>query len=190
MRVGGYVRLRHSPDLSGVTWPTSTSISEQIAGSATEAYADLKAGTYSAKFVDSGGRESLTAALIEFTKADLQSVEVVGALGSTEDPSFTGTKTNLTVDTVNNELELATTGNELNPLGDFDLEDGGGLLLEDDSNFTLQGDDELHQSGTYVFNSGNTFTLSDVFSLRLDSTLRARSLTRMGNASTMSLTLT
>jgi len=175
VRVGGYVRLRHSPDLSGVTWPTSTSISEQIAGSATEAYADLKAGTYSLKFVDSGGRESLNAALIEFTKADLQSVEVVGALGSTEDPSFTGTKTNLTVDTVNNELELATTGNELNPLGDFDLEDGGGLLLEDDSNLDLQGDDELHTSGTYVFNSGNTFTLSDVFSLRLDSTLRARS---------------
>ena len=175
VRVGGYVRLRHSPDLSGVTWPTSTSISEQIAGSATEAYADLKAGTYSAKFVDSGGRESLTAALIEFTKADLQSVEVVGALGSTEDPSFTGTKTNLTVDTANNELELATTGNELAAIGDFDLEDGGGLLLEDDSNLDLQGDDELHQSGTYVFNSGNTFTLSDVFSLRLDSTLRARS---------------
>jgi len=175
VRVGGYVRLRHSPDLSGVTWPTSTSISEQVAGSATEAYADLKAGTYSLKFVDSGGRESLNAALIEFTKADLQNVEVVGALGSTEDPSFTGTKTNLTVDTVNNELELATTGNELSPLGDFDLEDGGALLLEDDSNFTLQGDDELHQSGTYVFNSGNTFTLSDVFSLRLNSTLRARS---------------
>jgi len=175
VRVGGYVRLRHSPNLSGVTWPTSTSISEQVAGSATEAYADLKAGTYSLKFVDSGGRESLNAALIEFTKADLQNVEVVGALGSTEDPSFTGTKTNLTVDTVNNELELATTGNELSPLGDFDLEDGGALLLEDDSNFTLQGDDELHQSGTYVFNSGNTFTLSDVFSLRLNSTLRARS---------------
>ena len=175
VRVGGYVRLRHSPDLSGVTWPTSTSISEQIAGSATEAYADLKAGTYSLKFVDSGGRESLKAALIEFTKADLQSVEVVGALGSTEDPSFTGTKTNLTINTANNELELATTGNELNPLGDFDLEDGGGLLLEDDSSFTLQGDSELHTSGTYVFNSGNTFTLSDVFSLRLDSTLRANS---------------
>lgn len=175
VRVGGYVRLRHSPDLSGVTWPTSTSISEQIAGSATEAYADLKAGTYSAKFVDSGGRESLTAALIEFTKADLQSVEVVGALGSTEDPSFSGTKTNLTVDTANNELELTATGEELAAIGAFDLEDGGGLLLEDDSEYTLQGDSKLNTSGTYVFNSGNTFTLSDVFSLKLDSTLRARS---------------
>jgi len=175
VRVGGYVRLRHSPDLSGVTWPNSTSISEQIAGSATEAYADLKPGTYSAKFVDSGGRESLTAALIEFTKPDLESVEVVGALGSTEDPSFTGTKTNLVVDTVNNELELGTTGNELSALGDFDLEDGNALLLEDGDTYELQGDSELHTSGTYVFNGGNTFTLSDVFSLKLDSTLRARS---------------
>lgn len=175
VRVGGYVRLRHSPDLSGVTWPTSTSISEQISGSATEAYADLKAGTYTAKFVDSGGRESLNAARIEFTKADLLNVEVVGALGSTEDPSFSGTKTNLTVDAVNNELELATTGNELQPIGDFDLEDGNAILLEDDSNYTLQGDNELHTTGVYKFNGGNAFALSDVFSLRLDSTLRARS---------------
>ena len=175
VRVGGYVRLRHSPNLSGVTWQTSTSISEQIAGSATEAYEDLKAGTYSAKFVDSGGRESLAAALIEFTKADLLNVETVGALSSTEDTAFTGAKTNLAVDTVNNELELATTGSELQPLGNFDLEDGNALLLEDDSNLGLQGDSALHQSGTYVFNGGNTLTLSDVFSLRLDSTLRARS---------------
>jgi predicted phage tail protein len=175
VRVGGYVRLRHSPDLSGVTWPNSTSISEQISGSATEAYADLKPGTYSAKFVDSGGRESLNAALIEFTKPDLESVEVVGALGSTEDPSFSGDKTNLVVDAVNNELELGTTGNELSALGDFDLEDGNALLLEDGETYLLQGDSELHQSGTYVFNGGNTFTLSDVFSLKLDSTLRARS---------------
>jgi hypothetical protein len=166
--------LRHSPNLSAVTWQTSTSISQQIAGSATEAYADLKAGTYSAKFVDSGGRESLTAQLVEFTKPDLLSVEVVGALSSTEDTAFTGTKTNLTVDTVNNELELATTGNELNALGDYDLEDGSGLLLEDEETYVLQGDSELHTSGTYVFNGGNTLTLSDVFNLRLDSTLRAR----------------
>tara|TARA_R100001460_G_scaffold9873_3_gene23466 strand:+ start:2943 stop:6284 length:3342 start_codon:yes stop_codon:yes gene_type:complete len=175
VRVGGYVRLRHSPDLSGVTWPNSTSISQQIAGSATEAYADLKAGTYSAKFVDSGGRESLNAALIEFTKPDLESVEVVGALGSVEDPSFTGTKTNLVVDTANNELELGETGSELAAIGDFDLEDGNGLLLEDGNAYQLQGENALHQSGTYVLNGGNTFTLSDVFSLRLDSTLRSRS---------------
>ena len=61
VRVGGVVRLRHSPDLTGVTWATSTSISDDVAGSATETYEDLKPGTYSIKFVDSGGRESLDA---------------------------------------------------------------------------------------------------------------------------------
>ena len=175
VRVGGYVRLRHSPNLTSVTWPNSTSISEQIAGSATEAYADLKPGTYSAKFVDSEGRESLNAALIEFTKPDLQSVQVVGALGSTEDPSFSGIKTNLVVDAVTNELELGETGSELAASGDFDLEDGTALLLEDASNYQLQGDNALHTTGVYKFNGGNAFALSDVFSLRLNSTLRARS---------------
>ena len=174
VRVGGYVRLRHSPNLSGVTWPNSTSISEQIAGSATEAYADLKPGTYSAKFVDSGGRESLIAALIEFTKADLQNVEVVGALSSTEDPSFTGPKTNLVVDAVNNELELGTTGEELSGLGILALEDGFNLLFEDGENLELQGNSKFHTSGVYKFNGGNAFALSDVFSLRLNSTLRVR----------------
>jgi hypothetical protein len=175
VRVGGYVRLRHSPNLSSVTWANSTSISEQIAGSATETYADLKSGTYSMKFVDSGGRESLNAALIEFTKPDLENVEVIGALSSTEDPSFSGTKTNLTINTVNNELELALLSDELSPKGDFDLEDGNALLLEDGSNYQLQGDAQIQQSGTYIFNGGNTFTLSDVFSIKLESTLRARS---------------
>ncbi len=175
VRIGGYVRLRHSPDLSGVTWQKSTSISRKLPGSATEAYADLKAGTYSAKFVDSGGRESLVAALIEFTKADLDSVEVVGALSSTEDPSFTGTKTNLTVDTVNNELELAASGDEGFTNGLFISEDSdSALALEDDSLLLQQGNNKLHTSGTYVFNGGNTFVLSDVFSIRLNSTVRAR----------------
>ena len=104
VRVGGVVRLRHSPDLTGVTWATSTSISDDVAGSATETYEDLKPGTYSIKFVDSGGRESLDAAYIEFTKADLDNVENVST--QTEDPSFAGTKTNLVVDTAQNELEL------------------------------------------------------------------------------------
>ncbi len=175
VRVGGYVRLRHSPDLSGVTWQKSTSISKRLSGSATEAYADLKSGTYSAKFVDSGGRESLVAALIEFTKADLDSVEVVGALSSTEDPSFAGTKTNLTVDTVNNELELAASGDEGFTNGLFISEDSNSALaLEDDSLLLQQGNNKLHTSGTYVFNGGNTFVLSDVFSIRLNSTVRAR----------------
>ena len=95
VRNGGHVRLRHSPNTSNVTWSNSTSISEEIAGSATEAYADLKGGTYSMKFIDSGGRESQNFALIEYVKPELESAEEVSALSATEDPTFPGTKTNL-----------------------------------------------------------------------------------------------
>jgi len=144
VRNGGHVRLRHSPNTSSVSWSNSTSISEEIAGSATEVYADLKSGTYSMKFVDSGGRESDNFALIEYTKPELESAEEVSALSATEDPTFPGTKTNLSVDSSDQELELSLNGSVQNV------------------------------SGEYQFN-GNPFTLTHVGSLRLESTLRARS---------------
>ena len=210
VRVGGYVRVRHSPDLSGVTWAKSTSISQDLAGSATEAYADLKEGTYLAKFVDSGGRESLTAALIEFTKPDLE--DLVNVDSQQEDPTFPGTRTNLTVDTDLGELQLGQDGGQTSSAGDFELEDGFFLLAEDGASsrnpvgnvtledgdqmlfeggtdtflleeetlptaitnqLVLEGDATLHTSGTYLFEN-NPITLSDVFSIKLESTLRAR----------------
>jgi predicted phage tail protein len=171
VRVGGYVRVRHSPDLSGVTWAKSTSISQDLAGSATEAYADLKTGTYLAKFVDSGGRESLTASLIEFTKPDLE--DLVNVDSQQEDPTFPGTKTNLIVDTDLQELGLSFDGGETNSAGDFLAEDGTYILCEDGSKLVLQGDATLNTSGTYLFEN-NPITLSDVFSIKLESTVRAR----------------
>lgn len=119
VRNGGHVRLRHSPNTSNVTWSNSTSISEEIAGSATEAYADLKGGTYSMKFIDSGGRESQNFALIEYVKPELESTEEVSALSATEDPTFPGTKTNLSVDSTDQELEMAANGAVLHTTGEY-----------------------------------------------------------------------
>ena len=175
VRVGGVVRLRHSPDLSGVTWAASTSISDDIAGSSTETYEDLKPGTYSIKFIDSGGRESINAVYVEFTKVDLESVQSVGT--QTEDPSFAGTKTNLVVDTVSNELRLGPTGVQFASIGDISAEDDTFFLAEDDTDSTSlivqEGNDVLETSGEYFFQN-NPITLSDVFSVQLESTLRAR----------------
>jgi hypothetical protein len=172
VRVGGYVLLRHSPLLTGVTWANSTSISEQIAGSATEAFADLKEGTYSAKFVDSGGRQSLIATLIEFTKPDLDNLETINT--QTEHPNFTGTKTRLTVDTSLNELILTETGSETASVGDIIAEDGTKILLEDGSLLQQQGNNALNTTGVYEF-ANNPIALSDVFSLQLESILKVRS---------------
>ena len=71
------------------------------------------------KFIDSGGRESDNFALIEYTKPELDSAEEVSALSSTEDPSFPGTKTNLTVDTSDQELELALDGSVRHLSGEY-----------------------------------------------------------------------
>ena len=172
VKVGGYVLLRHTPSLTNASWQNSASISEEIAGSATEAYADLKQGTYLAKFVDSGGRRSIDAALIEFTKPDLDNVVNINT--QTEDPSFAGTKTNLEVDTDTNELVLTGDGSESASLGLIILEDGSSsLLLEAGDNIVQQGNDSLNTSGTYLF-ANNPITLSDIYSVSLESKLKVR----------------
>ena len=146
--VGGWVRLRHSPETSNVTWATSTSIHADLPGSAKEAYCDLKGGTYLAKFVDSGGRESIEARLVEFTKPDLDNMQTINT--QTEHGTFPGTKTQLAVDSGTNELRMAA--------------DGG----------TSGGNATFHTSGTYLFQN-NPIDLGDVYSVRLNSTLKVRS---------------
>ena len=145
--VGGWVRVRHSPSTSNVTWATSTSIHADLPGSAKEAYCDLKGGTYLCKFIDSGGRESINASLVEFTKPDLDNLKTVNT--QTEHPSFPGTKTQLAVDSGTNELRMAA--------------DGG----------TSGGNATFHTSGTYLFNN-NPIDLGGIYSVRLQSTIKVR----------------
>ena len=73
------------------------------------------------KFVDSGGRESQNFALIEYVKPELESAEEVSALSATEDPTFPGTKTNLTVDSADQELEMAANGSVLHTTGEYEF---------------------------------------------------------------------
>ena len=163
VRVGGHVLIRHSPLTSGVTWANSTTIAKEISGSSTEAYVDLKEGTYLIKFVDSGGRQSLAASLIEFLKPDLLNLHNERTI--TEHPNFSGTKTDLTVNTLN-ELEL------LLPIFNLLLEDGDKLLLEDGTSELLQESDRA-TSGTYLF-AGNPIQFSGVTNVSLDSTVKVR----------------
>ena len=113
--VGGLVRLRHSPDLINVTWATASSIHSDLTGTAKEAYADLKGGTYLARFVDSGGRLSVNTASVEFTKPDLDNLVNINT--QTEDTTFPGTKTDLVVDS--GELMNATDGSNYKTTGTY-----------------------------------------------------------------------
>ena len=143
--VGGLVRLRHSPAFSNVTWATSTSIHSDLTGTAKEAYATLKPGTYLIKFVDASGIESVGNAGLEFPEPELADMEMLTL--QQEDTNFPGSKTQLTV--TGAELMLAA--------------DGG----------SSGGNATLHTSGTYLFQN-NPIDLGDIYSIRLDSTIRAR----------------
>ena len=157
VKVGGFVRIRHSPDLSGVTWANSTRIAQDLPGNTNEAFVDLAEGTYLAKFVDSGGRQSISAALIEYTRPDLD--DLVNVDSQQDDPTFPGTKTNLVVDSDLQELLLDQDGGQTSSAGDFELEDGFFLLAEDGSsdrnpvgNVTLEdGDQMLFEGGADTF---------------------------------------
>ena len=74
------------------------------------------------KFIDSGGRESQNFALIEYTKPELESTEEVSALSATEGPDIPwNDKTNLTVDGVDQELEMAANGSVLHTTGEYEF---------------------------------------------------------------------
>jgi predicted phage tail protein len=113
--VGGLVRIRHSPALSGVTWANASSIHSDLTGTAKEAYCDLKSGTYLAKFVDSGGRTSVNTAVVEFTKPELANLTNINT--QTEDTSFAGTKTDLVV--ASGELLNAADGSNWETTGTY-----------------------------------------------------------------------
>ena len=144
--VGGLVRLRHSPNLSNVTWATATSIHSDLTGTAKEAYCTLKSGTYLMKFVDASGNESVGYAGIEFTMPDLDDMELLTL--QQEDDTFPGSKTNLTVSS-------------------------GELLLSADGG-SSGGNATLNTTGSYTFQN-NPIDLGDIYSISLLSTLRARS---------------
>jgi len=93
--VGGAVRIRFSPDTISATWSNSIDIAPELNGLATSATVPLLTGTYFAKFVDSSGNESAVAASIVSNVADIVKMNVVATL--TEDPGFTGTKTDMSV---------------------------------------------------------------------------------------------
>ena len=117
---GGYIRIRHTPMTSGVTWSHGTDIGEALAGTATNVVLPLLAGTYMAKAVDSAGNFSTDDAQAFTTVPNIMSFNVVSTL--TEHPAFTGT----TDDTVVSGSVLRLDGAP-NPIL---LEDGFNLLTE------------------------------------------------------------
>lgn len=107
VKVGGSFVFRHSPTVTD-GWTASTRIGEAVPGSSTLTVLPLKPGVYLAKAVDSSGIESTTAASAVVTQDSALAYTNLASL--TEDPTFGGTKTNLTVSS--SRLKLTSTGSQ------------------------------------------------------------------------------
>lgn len=93
VKVSGWVRIRHTPDLVGYNWSDARDITAALPGIATTANAPLLAGVYMAKFVDSVGNESENPAIIIVENTSTIQKNALATL--TEHTAFSGTKTDM-----------------------------------------------------------------------------------------------
>jgi predicted phage tail protein len=88
--IGGFVRIRHSPDTVSASWANAVDIGPALPGTATTASVPHIDGTYLAKFVDSSDNTSETANSVITKTASLITMNVVDTI---DESTFTGTLT-------------------------------------------------------------------------------------------------
>lgn len=139
--LGGRIVFRHSPALSGASWPESTGIGQAVPGSSSLAVLPLKPGTYLAKVFDAQGVGSDVAAV---TTSGATALEYGPVLSIAEGPDWLGDMSGVVVD------------------DDGNLKLGGIGLVDDIPDFDAVSDLDafggIAASGTYGFASGMDFT--------------------------------
>lgn len=123
--IGGYLRIRHTPETLAPDWNSAVDIGDQIPGTSTNITLPLVAGTYLAKWVDSGNRESADATEITTNAPDILNLNVVETV--TEHPDFFGIKINVgkisggivldSAETIEEQLDPISTWPSLSQLG-------------------------------------------------------------------------
>jgi len=117
-----HYRIRHAKETSGATYANSIDIADKVSRPANTVIVPAMTGTYFIKAVDKVGNSSENAVS---TVAIIESIKGLNAVAtSTQNPSFTGTKTNMVV--VDNKLQLGTANLFDSVAGNFD--DAGGLF--------------------------------------------------------------
>jgi hypothetical protein len=151
-----HYRIRHSRETSGATYSNAIDLVSKVPRPSVFAVAPAMTGTYFIKAIDKLGNESLNVAEIVAIIEDIKGLNYVQTI--TESPSFSGTKTECSVNEFGN-LILDTsidfdsaTGNFDDVDGDFD--GGGGTTSTE---------------GTYVF--GNSVDLGAVYTSRVTSNI-------------------
>lgn len=178
VRNGGQARIRHTTDLVQPTWGSAIDIGGHVSGAANSVQLPLLQGVYLAKWVDSTGHESPSAAMVITTAPALIELNIVATV--TEQPAFAGAKTNVVRDTALNGIKLINLG----MIDDQGLSDATGLWDSQPSIDSIgKIDDVVGQggwglidsiggivdSGTYLF--ANSLDLGVVEKSRLTATI-------------------
>lgn len=87
--------IRHSPLVSGATYIGSSIVAPKVARPATSVSIPYRSGTYFIQSVDKIGGEGTTPSSVVTNVGDIEGMNAVQTV--TEDPSFSGTKSNLVV---------------------------------------------------------------------------------------------
>lgn len=123
---GGYTRIKWSALTSGGAYASAVDL-VQVHGRITQVAVDGRTGTYFAKFVDSTGQESVTAAAISTTIPTMLDLNVVNT--QTEHPTFSGIKTDCFVSSSPSGLAIEGAAlfenyADVDLINDFDYDDG------------------------------------------------------------------
>lgn len=133
VRIGGRLWVRHSPLTTGATWENGV-VLEVFPGAAVNGVVPLVTGTYMAKFEDSSGKYSASAASFVATEGMVTGLSTLATI--TESTGFAGSKTNVEVDGVT--LKLSNNG-DIDAEADFDA-------IPD-----IDALGDLYSTGTYLF---------------------------------------
>ena len=147
-----YYAIRYSTLTTGATWINSVSLVEKVARPATTCTVPARIGSYLIKAVDKAGNLSVNEAIIS------TSLLAVGNFNSvttqTESPTFTGTKTNLTLS--GGELRLTSLSSEGIYLFSAPINLGAIYTSRITASITQYAEDP-----TDLFDDGRGFTLFD-----------------------------
>ena len=147
-----YYQIRYSTQTTGATWINSVTLVEKVARPATSVTVPARVGSYLIKAVDKAGNLSVNEAIISTSLLAVGNFNAVTT--QTESPTFTGTKTNLTLS--GGELRLTSLASEGIYLFSAPIDLGATFTSRVTASITQYAEDPAD-----LFDSGRGFTLFD-----------------------------
>jgi hypothetical protein len=147
-----YYAIRYSTLTTGATWINSVTLVEKVARPATSITVPARVGSYLIKAVDKAGNLSVNEAIISTSLLAIGNFNAITT--QTESPTFTGTKTNLTLS--GGELRLTSLASEGIYLFSAPIDLGGTYTSRVTATITQYAEDP-----TDLFDSGRGFATFD-----------------------------